>query len=85
MDSDNLKALALIVGIHAIVVLSIWSAWTGMSETADHRAAIRHNCELIRREAGQTVMTMSARGSIGFGSTADRECYRCANGYEECF
>lgn len=71
---------AVIVAIAALVCLG---AWRGVEDYA-HRAQIKRDCTLIRREAGSSFTAVGSKGGISFGETAPRACYKCPSGVEEC-
>jgi preprotein translocase subunit YajC len=43
---------------------------------------IDHNCKVVARRAGQTVVTTGTNGSVHVGSTSSQTTYVCDDGVE---
>lgn len=66
-----------------VVGLFVFAIKAGCEEQ-DRRAVIRRECKPIRHISGEPVVMWDGKNtSVGF--TSDQTCYRCQDGFEECF
>lgn len=80
-DGDDL--LYYIFLVLAVIAFVVWAA-SASCEESNRREEIRRHCTQIRHISGDVVFMVGSRSdSIGF--TPDKTCYRCPDGFEECF
>lgn len=80
-DADDIIWNVFVV-IGAVAVI-FWCVHASCEES-DRRAVIRARCEPVRHISGDVITTYNGK-DVGVAFVGDKTCYRCPDGFEECF
>jgi hypothetical protein len=68
------------IGLSVVLLFCVYMSFLVVHER--EQFIIDHNCKVVARRAGQTVVTTGANGSIHVGGTSPQTTYLCDDGVE---
>ena len=83
MHDDSGELLFNVFAVMGLIALVVWCVSSSCDERA-RQSTIRERCVPVRHISGDTVIVATGK-DFGVGFTPDKTCYRCPDGFEECF
>lgn len=80
---DSNKVLWMVFKFIGAAILSVLLV-KAMCDRQKYEQHIMKTCKPIRHISGDTIMVFTDKG-IGTAYVSEKTCYRCPDGFEECF